>query len=432
LFGGSSGYVAYAKFSDASGLLTAYNVKIGGVKAGTISSIRLDKQDHAVVKMTLDKGAYPIGAGATAKIRPVNLLGEKYVDLNPGDLNKPQPSGSTIPIASTGTPVELDDILNILDPGTLARLQILVNEAGVALAGNGANFSQTLRQLPPALDQARALVGQVAQQNAQLGQLIDSGSRVVASVNSRSGDLDNLVSSAAGAMQTVAARRAQLAQTVQNAPGALSQLTTTLTHLGTTAGALYPAMVQLRSAAPPLASVLERAPSFATEAHKTLQAAQDVAPALVRLGRLGTPLLKRVVPTAERLATFATSLQPVMTGLDQQGGLKALLRFVAGWAGVIQQRDGLGNMFRVHVALSPQLVTSVLQRMGASAAGALHGARRSSGRAAPAKPGSSLPQPAPSSAPANQPTASAGGSSQGGGSAPGSGSLQNLLNFLLH
>jgi phospholipid/cholesterol/gamma-HCH transport system substrate-binding protein len=434
---GRPGYVVYAKFTDASGLLTAYNVKIGGVKAGTVTSIGLDRQDHAVVKMALDHGAYPVGAGATAQIRPVNLLGEKYIDLHPGSLSSPQPSGTTIPISHTGTPVELDDVLNTLDPDTLARLQIIVNETGVALAGNGANFSQTLEQLPPALDQARAFVGQIAQQNAQLGRLIDAGSGVISSVNARRGDLENLISSAADTMQTVVARRRQLAQTVQNAPGALAQLTHTLNDLGTTAGALYPAMVQLRAASPPLASVLARAPSFATDAQTALVATRDLAPLLVRLGRLATPLLERVIPTVHRLATFAPSLQTVMTGLDQQGSLKAVLRFVAGWAGVIGQRDGIGNMFRVHVALSPQLVTSVLQRMSGGAAGPPP-ARRPPARAAATTRVASVPQ-AKASGSSAAPQATAPGSSApagqpaigGGGSAP-SGALQGLLSYLMH
>jgi phospholipid/cholesterol/gamma-HCH transport system substrate-binding protein len=446
LFGAPSGYVVYAKFGDASGLLTAYNVKVGGVTAGEVMSIGLDSQDHAVVKMDLDHGAYPIGAGATAEIRPVNLLGEKYVDLNPGNLSRPQPSGTTIPLGRTSTPVELDDVLNMFAPDVLARLQIIVNEAGIAMAGNGANFSQTLGQLPPTLQQARKFVAQIGRQNRQLGTLLDAGSAVIGSVNSRRSDLDGLVSSAAGAFQTVAARRAQLGQTVQNAPAALAQLTKTLDELGTTAGALYPAMVQLRAAAPPLASVLAQAPTFATDAQSALAAAQAIAPLLVRLGRLGTPVLEHAIPTVRRLATFASSLRTVMTGLDQGGSMKALLSFIAGWAGVIQQRDGIGNMFRVHITLSPQLVTSVLQSLGASADASLTAGRRTAqaNRSLPAPPGT----PAVPSKPSASGTGTANSSAATGSPAPGGGStptepsapggspatstLQSLLGYLLH
>ena len=376
LLGGGGKYVLYAKFSDAAGILKNNNVKIGGVPAGEIKDVTLDAQDHAVVRMELDRGAYPVGAGATARVRPVNLLGEKYVDLDPGDLRKPEPSGTTIPVRRTGVPVELDDVLNMLDPDTRGRLRILINEAGVALAGRGADFNRTLSELPPALDQGTALVGQVAAENQTLGRLIGEGDRVIAAVNSRRDDLGALVDSAGRALQSVASRRAQLGRTVQAAPATLAQLRTTLTALRGTAQQLRPALNDLRATSPSLADVLRRAPSFTRDAQAALGAARAVAPELSRLGRRGTPPLRRLAPTAQRLARFASTLQPLMNGLDRQGALKAVLGFVDGWAGVIGNRDGLGNVFRVHATASEQMLTSVLERMAADRPGARrHGLR---------------------------------------------------------
>jgi phospholipid/cholesterol/gamma-HCH transport system substrate-binding protein len=367
LGGGGDPYVVYARFTDAGGILKNYNVKVGGVPAGEIKDITLDGQDHAVVRMELRKGAYPIGADASAKVRPVNLLGEKYVDLDAGDLDRPQPSGTTIPVSRTGVPTELDDVLNMLDPMTRGGLRILVNEAGVALAGRGVNFSKTLEQLPPALDQASALVDGVAKENRTLGQLIDEGDRVIASVNGRRDDLGKLVESASATLRTTAERRQQLGQTVRNAPAALGQLRNTLADLQRTSRALAPTARDLRATSPALADVLERAPAFARDADGALRAARDVAPQLAQLGRRGTPPLRHLAPTAQRLADFAGDLQPLTEGLDGKGALKAVLSFIDGWAGVIGGRDGLGNVFRVHVTLSDQLLTSVMQRMSADA-----------------------------------------------------------------
>ena len=276
----------------------------------------------------------------------------------------------------TGVPVELDDVLNMLDPDTRGRLRILINEAGVALAGRGADFNRTLSELPPALDQGTALVGQVAAENQTLGRLIGEGDRVIAAVNSRRDDLGALVDSAGRALQSVASRRAQLGRTVQAAPATLAQLRTTLTALRGTAQQLRPALNDLRATSPSLADVLRRAPSFTRDAQAALGAARAVAPELSRLGRRGTPPLRRLAPTAQRLARFASTLQPLMNGLDRQGALKAVLGFVDGWAGVIGNRDGLGNVFRVHVTASEQMLTSILERMAADRPGAhRHGLR---------------------------------------------------------
>src|SRR5580692_2862412 len=126
--GSSPNYIVYGRFTDASGLLPNFTVKIDGLKAGIVKDIYLNKgETQVIVKMELDKSATPIGTGASASIRPVNLLGEKYVDLNPGNLNHPVPSGTTIPITNTHTPVELDDVFNTLNPSTRAGLGIIIN-----------------------------------------------------------------------------------------------------------------------------------------------------------------------------------------------------------------------------------------------------------------------------------------------------------------
>jgi phospholipid/cholesterol/gamma-HCH transport system substrate-binding protein len=368
VFGGGGGppYVVYAKFHDAAGLLPKFFVKVDEVKAGLVSSIALDRQDEALVRMELDKSATPIGAGASANIRPVNLLGEKYVDLNPGDLSRPLPSGSTIPITRTGAPVELDDLFNTLKPDTRAGLGIIVNEAGLAMAGRGADFNRTLHDLPAALDAARSVVGEVAAQNTSLEHAIVSGNRVLASVSSHSGDLESLVRSGAGALTAIANARGNLGQTVSNAPGGVGQLRGTLDRLRTAADEITPAATDLQATAPALDATLVRLPEFANDANSALREARAVAPALDRLGVQSTPTLKLMRPTVAHLATYANTLRPVVNMLDAGTGLREFFGFMAGWAGVTAQRDGLGHVFRLRATIDQQLLTSALGRYAAA------------------------------------------------------------------
>jgi phospholipid/cholesterol/gamma-HCH transport system substrate-binding protein len=364
--GGRPSYVVYAKFHNAAGLLPKYFVKIDEVKAGLVTNIALDRQDDAVVRMQLDKSATPIGAGASAKIRPVNLLGEKYVDLNPGDLSRPLPSGSTIPITRTGAPVELDDVFNTLNPDTRAGLGIIVNEAGLAMAGRGADFNRTLHDLPSALDAARNVVGEVAAQNTSLEHAIVSGNRAIASVSAHSGDLNSLVQNGAGALTAIADARANLGQTVANAPGGLGHLRQTLAQLRTAADELTPAAADLQATAPSLSATLARLPAFANDANGALREAQAVAPVLDRLGVQSTPTLKLMRPTVRHLATFADTLRPVVNMLDAGTGLREFFGFMAGWAGVTSQRDGLGHVFRLRAMIDQELLTSALARYAAT------------------------------------------------------------------
>jgi virulence factor Mce-like protein len=363
LRGGDDGkYTVKAVYADAAGLTKNYHVKVDGVPAGSVKSVDLDKQDHAVIEMELDDGAAPIGAGARALARPVNLLGEKYIDLQLGDQSHPLPSGSTIPISHTGGPVELDDVLNTLDSGTRARLRILINEAGTALAGRGADFNALLRVMPKALDQTQRVVAQANTQNAALRSAIVAGDRIIASVDDKRSDLQRLVTSADDALGTVARRRADLGATLDSSPAALRQLTATLGDLQRTAGALTPASRALRQAAPPLTQVLDELPGFTKDASDTLDKVVDVAPTLASFGRRATPDLRRVTQTVSQLSEFSHNLAPLTRGLER-GVLRDAISLMSGWSKVIQRSDGLGHIFRVRASVDPELLTSALTHL---------------------------------------------------------------------
>lgn len=359
--GGGSNYIVYARFADAGGLLPNFTVKIDGLKAGIVKDIYLNKaESQVVVKMQLDSSAAPIGTGASAYVRPVNLLGEKYVDLNPGNLNDPVKSGSFIPITRTGTPVELDDVFNTLDTNTRTGLGVIINEAGLAMAGQGANFMQTLRDLPPTLSQAREVVGEVASENAALEQAIVNGNQDLAAVNSHKSDLQDLVVAGDQALKSINTARTQLGQTVDAAPGGLSQLRSSLAQLQLSATALTPAAADLERTTPSLASTLERLPTFVSDANGALNEARQVSPMLARLGTQSAPILSQIRPATASLASFGTQAKPFLNTLDQQAGLKWFLGFIAGWTSVTQDRDGLSHLFRLRLSLDDQSITSAL------------------------------------------------------------------------
>ncbi|MBA2350185.1 MAG: MCE family protein [Solirubrobacterales bacterium] len=382
-------YIVTVKFSDAGGILNNYKVKIGQVGAGDVKDISLDKDDNAVITLELDQGAYPIGAGATAKVRPVNLLGEKYIDLDPGDLSKPVESGTTIPVAKTSVPVELDDALNILDPDTRGAMRIIINEAGLTMAGRGADFNRTLDDLPPALDVAEKVVSEADAENARLQQLITQGDRVLQAINPKSDDLGDLVASAGDALETAAQRRANLGRTIQGAPGALGQLRTTLVRLEDATVQLAPAADDLLATAPSLATTLDRVPAFAKDAKETLKEVERVSPQLDKLGRRTTPTLKVLQPTLGRLSAFTGDLQPLLDSLDQDDGLKGLLGFINGWAGVTDSGDPIGKVFRLRATVDSQALSTALDRLPGSAAKKKAGRKK----AAPAPQFKPAPQP---------------------------------------
>ncbi|MDX8151794.1 MlaD family protein [Patulibacter brassicae] len=376
LFDHSGGYVVRAEIADAAGLRRNSAVKVGGATGGRVTDVTLTRRDTAMVTMRLDDEAAPIGAGASARARPVNLLGEKFVDLDPGDVRHPRASASTIPLRRTASPVELDDVLNALGPDVRARLRILVNEAGVALAGRGADLNALLAHLPPALDELGRTVDDLGRDNARMRRLIVAGERVVGDVDGRRDDLAELVAQADAALRVTARRRAALGATIDRAPQALTQLGRSVGVLAESADRLVPAASRLRASAPALRQALQRAPGFADDARGTLRTARAVAPALTRLGREGTGPVGRLEPLTGDLAQLAAELEPVTTTLDRT--IADALGFVHGYARAQQERDGLGHVLRLRLIVGRTALEALGRGLGGSSAPSSSRARSSS------------------------------------------------------
>lgn len=146
-----------ADFSSATGLYPGDDVRIAGVKVGTINSIT-PQPDRAVIIMEIGHGVR-IPADAKAVIVAQNLVAARYVQLAP--LYQPGrtrlPDGGTIPQSRTAVPIEWDDVKaqlsklatqlgpdSTLSGSAAARF---IDSAANAMAGNGDKLRQTFAQL---------------------------------------------------------------------------------------------------------------------------------------------------------------------------------------------------------------------------------------------------------------------------------------------
>ena len=356
--GDDGGYVVRAEFRDAAGLRVHSDVKIGGVPAGRVRAIELTARDTAMVTMRLEGGGVPIGAGATAEARPVNLLGEKYVDLDGGDLARARPSGTTIPLRRTSAPVELDQVIDTLDPTTRGRLRILINEAGIGLRGRAADFNAVLDRMPRSLRETDQLLGDVVADRDRLSRLAVQGDRVLASLEGRRDDLSGVVDAAQRALAVTATAREDLGRTLDAAPGALRQARSTLGALRTASLRLGPAAAELRRTAGPLTGALERLPRLADDAAPTLRVARQVAPAIRKLGDDATPSVRRLATPARELERFSTVLAPFAGTLERQ--VAPLIGVFEGWTRTIQTRDAAGHLFRTEAVPNDELLARLV------------------------------------------------------------------------
>jgi virulence factor Mce-like protein len=363
LSGGKDYYYVNAQFKDVGGLRKNSSVKINGVPAGKVVDLNVTRDaqgnDMGIAKLKVDSNAAPVGRNASVAVRPTDLLGERYAEINPGNREDPLPKGGDLGEAKTTVPVELDDVLNTLDPDTRTRLGILVSEFGRGLNKRGQDLSNVLAVLPPSLQQTQKLIDQVNTQNAALKSVITKGDRITATVNGSRNDMGKLVDEASGALTTVAQKRRDLGATLQNAPATLGDLRSTLSNLSAASIQLRPAAVELRRAAAPLNGTLKALPDFANQAAPTLDTAKKVAPALTRLGREATPTVKRLEPTAKLLKGVLDPAKPLLAHMDRRG-TDDLLYFLSNVTKGLQGRDGISHFIGAHFYLNSEYIANAI------------------------------------------------------------------------
>lgn len=455
VFGGGSDYVVHLQMNDALGLRDGSKVVEGGVQVGTVN-VALGRSDQVVTTLHIQRRYAPIGRTASAQIESVNLLGQKRLQLDPGNRADPAPDGFTIPAARVTPSTDLDQVLDVLGPDTRARLTILINEAGEAFASRRADVSNLLAELPSSLTQGTALLDQLVQDNHTLLDLVSNSDQFITTVDTQRTQLGDLVGTLGQTADTVQARDAQLQSSLRQLPGTLSTAQRFLADLQETTVPLGPAAEDLQRVAPPLNSVLDQLAPFTQAARPALAKAIQAAPELTRLADGATPVLRVATPTLNALHTTSVDLIPVSHALSLS--VDNIIATAWNWAHAIELRDALGHVFRAEVAITPQTVKELVNRLLSSPAVSTP-ARRPGHRAVrPALRPVAAPSTATASPPAAKPTGGAlsgvskvlggvaggvlgglgsalhlgGGSSapQGAGSSIG-GDVTNLLKYLL-
>jgi virulence factor Mce-like protein len=146
-----------AHFTSVTALYVGDEVRVAGVKVGTIDAI---EPDGDTVKMTLNVDReVSIPADARAVIVAQNLIAARYVQLAPAyDTEGPvMADGADVPVSRTAVPVEWDQVkqqlmrlATDLGPHSGAEQTAaarFIDSAATAMADNGGKLRETLAQL---------------------------------------------------------------------------------------------------------------------------------------------------------------------------------------------------------------------------------------------------------------------------------------------
>jgi ABC-type transporter Mla subunit MlaD len=312
-------YEIKVPFNEATQLAEQSDVRISGVNVGKVQSIELAPNGkQALATVDVDDKYAPLPTSTRAILRTKTLLGETYIELTPGDSSGPQMAdGGTVPEANVAESVQLDEIFRTFDPETRAAFQSWMQEAAVAINGQGQGLSYALGELEPTFTDFDKLFRVLDTQREAVGQLFRNGATTFESLRGREGELADLIKSSNAVFQTTARRDHEIEAIFRAFPTFQDESRLTLNRLKAFAVNADPLMRQLVPAAEQLSPTLIAFAKLAPEAKGFFAGLSEVIaqaptgfPALRRLFRDDFPPLLRAVDP------FLRNLNPIATGLN--------------------------------------------------------------------------------------------------------------------
>jgi ABC-type transporter Mla subunit MlaD len=386
--GAGGPYQVTAIFDNAAFAVPGEDVRIAGANVGSIKSLDVCTTarscsasfppNKAAVTIEIDDARFtPFYANATCAIRPQSLIGERYVDCEPGSSSAPQlpriasgPGAGTylLPLTQTSSPIDSDIVQDIYQEPIRERFALILDELGTGLAARGSDLNAVIHRANPALGYTDQVIKILAQQNRQLAQLATDSDTVLAPLARAKQELSGFVVNANTTSVASAARANDIARSFQLFPEFLRQLRPLMVDLGQLADQGTPLLRELGQSASAVAQEFENLTPFANVARPALIAlgnsSQQSQPALVA----SEPLARKLESLGQQALPSATLLDRLTASLENTGAIEQLMSLLFNGANAGNGFDSFGHYVRTEsLVLGDCVPYSTIPQPGCSA-----------------------------------------------------------------
>ncbi len=359
---GGGPYRVRAIFDDASFAVQGEQVRIAGAPVGSIASLAVTKSKQAAVTIEIDDASFtPFHANATCAIRPQSLIGEMYVDCEPGTAaapaltriaSGPGKGSYYLPVTRTTSPVDFDIVQDIYQEPIAQRLAIILNEFGTGLAARGSDLNAVIHRADPALDNTDQVLRILASQNRDLATLATDSATVLGPLAQQRKALADFIVQANTTSVAGAQRASDISRSIQLLPGFLRQLRPLMVDLGTLADQGTPLATDLGNSAAALGREFQELTPFASTARTALinlgAAAQESQGPLVAT----LPLAQQLGRLGNQAAPAANELDKLTASLDKTGAIGQLMAVLFYGTTAANGFDSLGHYVRDELLVS--------------------------------------------------------------------------------
>jgi virulence factor Mce-like protein len=309
-------------FDNAFGLTEGGDFKVAGVRAGKTTTFKVEKVGDRPVALVeaeaTEPGLADLRKDAHCEIRPQSLIGEYFVDCQPGTSDQRIPDGGRIPVEQTSSTIAIDLVGDIMRRPYRDRFRLIIGELGAGLAGRPGDLSQVLRRAHPALRETSKTLKILGRQTTTIQKFIGDANTVVGALEDRKKDVSRFVREAGNTAAITASRRKELGESFSRLPAFLTELEPYMGRLGDLTEAQTPVLRDLQSSADELDTFLTRLRPFTAEGLPAFKALGEASV----VGRRAVLKTDEEVRELRRLAKdapgFAKPLRQLLQTIDDR------------------------------------------------------------------------------------------------------------------
>jgi virulence factor Mce-like protein len=364
---------------NAFGLVTGADFKVAGAPAGTIKSISLPKgcvngdtyDCYAQVTVQVTQNGFgQFRSDALCQSRPQSLIGEYFIECQPGQNGKVIPPGGTIPVTHTQSTIPADLLQDVMQLPYRERFTLIVDELGAAVAGRSDDLQAALARAVPALTETDNLLGLLGNDSRTLQQLTANANSVITALADNKANVQRFITEANDAASDTATQQSNLQATFNKLPAFLAQLRPAMLKLGQAADANTPVLANLNNASGLLDRLFTDLPAFSNSALPALKSLGQASVTGKQAAVAAAPTIADLNEFAKPTPELAQNLRIVLQDLDNRSraveadsrspggkgytGLEALLQYVFNQTLAINGFGQFGHFLAVDAFVDPR------------------------------------------------------------------------------
>jgi phospholipid/cholesterol/gamma-HCH transport system substrate-binding protein len=298
---GTGYYTLVARFDDTAGLGVHSEVRLSGERVGQAIHPRF-MGGTAVMDLQLNRSIAPLRADSKLVVRSKGLLGQRFLELQPGRAGAPLDDGDQLRVRNTSSTVTIPQTLTAFDPRTRRRLGDMIDGLGAGVFGRSDDLNGLFETSPSMFTDLGSLSRAVSAREGAAQRFVPSLGSAAAAAQPAREDIATGFDPYQRALEPFAARGAALRSTLDVAPAALAATRSGLL-------AATPVLAQARRLSRAAAATLRPAPA-ALRATASLLA---ISAAPLRAAR---GLLDQVPPVVAPVKGLSRVLPPVLPRVE--------------------------------------------------------------------------------------------------------------------